>query len=207
MLDDFDYDESSMLPPTTSTYNPQTKSIPPTPDPSVLRERLRSALSATRVAWVQSPVVPQKTGGQESGDNSSEIELPPGFNELQGTQLVELATSAIRAAKAYYITTDSSLLLSTKDDKTLREKFLAILDILKSMAQRKFEGGVKAEEKDSVVSWIGSVEESLSAEEKAIFDMRKKGREWLEGEWEGREMGSYSFSPILSAKQLLGPRY
>ncbi|KAH8155098.1 uncharacterized protein LAJ45_00107 [Morchella importuna] len=188
MLDDFDYDESSMLPPTTSTYNPQTKSIPPTPDPSVLRERLRSALSATRVAWVQSPVVPQKTGGQESGDNSSEIELPPGFNELQGTQLVELATSAIRAAKAYYITTDSSLLLSTKDDKTLREKFLAILDILKSMAQRKFEGGVKAEEKDSVVSWIGSVEESLSAEEKAIFDMRKKGREWLEGEWEGREM-------------------
>lgn len=195
MLDDFDYDESSMLPPTTSTYNPHTKSIPPTPDPSVLREQLRSALSATRVAWVQSPVVPQKTGGQESGadgDNSSEIELPPGFNELQGTQLVELATSAIRAAKAYYITTDSSLLLSTKDDKTLREKFLAILDILKSMAQRKFEGGVKAEERDSVISWIGSVEESLSAEEKAIFDMRKKGREWLEGEWEGREMGSYS---------------
>lgn len=188
MLDDFDFDESAMLPPTTSTYNPQTKSIPPTPDPAILRERLRGALAVTKGAWMQSPVTLGK--GTKKGEDGG-VELPPGFNELQGTELVELATSAIRAAKAYYYTTDSSLLLSTKDDKTLREKFLAILDVLKSMAQRKFEGGVKVEERDAVVRWISSIEESLAAEEMAISEMRKKGREWLEGDWEGRDMGLY----------------
>lgn len=190
MFDDFDFDESTMLPPTTSTYNPQTKSIAPTLDPAVLREQLGAALAVTKGAWMQSPVISEnrvKKDG-EAGE-AQPVELPPGFNELQGTELVELATSAIRAAKAYYYTTDSSLLLSTKDDKTLREKFLAILDVLKSMAQRKFEGGVKVVERDAVVRWICSVEESLAAEETAILEMRKKGREWLEGDWEGRDMG------------------
>lgn len=190
MLDDFDLDESTMLPPTTSTYNPQTRSIPPPPDPAILREQLRGALAVTRGAWIQSPIVAENSGSQGGeGHEAVVVQLPPGFNELQGTELVELATSAIRAAKAYYYTTDSSLLLSTKDDKTLREKFLAILDVLKSMAQRKFDGGVRVEERDAVVKWIGSVEESLDAEEKAILDMRKKGREWLEGDWEGKDMG------------------
>lgn len=188
MFDDFDFDESTMLPPTTSTYNPQTKSIALTLDPAILREQLGGALAVTKGAWMQSPVILEHNKDGEEGEDQP-IALPPGFNELQGTELVELATSAIRAAKAYYYTTDSSLLLSTKDDKTLREKFLAILDVLKTMAQRKFEGGVKVAERDAVVRWIGSVEESLAAEEKAILEMRKKGREWLEGDWEGRDMG------------------
>lgn len=197
MLEDFDFDESAMLPPTTSTYNPQTKSIPPTPDPAVLRKQLRGALNDTRGAWVQSAVIAGKIGKKDGGEDAAGlVELPPGFIELQGTELVELATSAIRAAKSYYYTTDSSLLLSTKDDKTLREKFLAILDVLKSMAQRKFEGGVRVEEKDAVVKWICSVEESLTAEERAISEMRKKGREWLEGDWVGRDMGMLD-SPLF----------
>lgn len=186
-FDEYDFDESTMLPPTTSTYNPQTKSIVPTLDPAVLREQLGGALTVTKGAWMQSPVILENNARKDG--EAQPIELPPGFNELQGTELVELATSAIRAAKAYYYTTDSSLLLSTKDDKTLREKFLAILDVLKSMAQRKFEGGVRAAERDAVVKWICSVEESLDAEETAILEMRKKGREWLEGDWEGRDMG------------------
>jgi len=188
-LDDFSFDESIMLPPTTSTYNPQTKHIPPTPNPQVLREQLRCALAVTKSAWLQSFAIPGGPARKEKVEGEEDLApLPPGFNELHGNELVELATSAIRAAKAYYYTTDTSL-LSTRDDKSLREGFLGILDVLKRLAQRKFDGGVKPEERDAVVKWIDSVELSLAAEENAIADMRKKGREWLEGSWEGREMG------------------
>ncbi|KAG0643768.1 hypothetical protein HOY80DRAFT_1007279 [Tuber brumale] len=187
-LDDFAFDESIMLPPTTSTYNPQTKHIPPTPNPQVLRERLRGALAVTKSAWLQSFAIPGGPVRKEKVEGEKDLApLPPGFSELHGNELVELATSAIRAAKAYYYTTDTSL-LSTLDDRSLREGFLTTLDVLKRLAQRKFDGGVKPEERDAVVKWIDSVELSLAAEENAIADMRRKGREWLEGSWEGREM-------------------
>ncbi|CAZ83193.1 unnamed protein product [Tuber melanosporum] len=187
-LDDFAFDESVMLPPTTSTYNPQTKHIPPTPNPQVLRERLRGALAVTKSAWLQSFAIPGGPARKEKVEGEEDLApLPPGFSELHGNELVELATSAIRAAKAYYYTTDTSL-LSTLDDRSLREGFLTTLDALKRLAQRKFDGGVKPEERNAVVKWIDSVELSLAAEENAIADMRKKGREWLEGSWEGREM-------------------
>ncbi|CUS08003.1 unnamed protein product [Tuber aestivum] len=187
-LDDFPFDESVMLPPTTSTYNPQTKHVPPTPNPQVLREQLRGALAVTKSAWLQSFAIPGGPARKEKVEGEEDLApLPPGLSELHGNELVELATSAIRAAKAYYYTTDKSL-LSTRDDKSLREGFLTILDVLKRLAQRKFDGGVKPEERDAIVRWIESVELSLLAEENAIADMRKEGREWLEGSWEGREM-------------------
>ncbi|PWW75142.1 hypothetical protein C7212DRAFT_281077 [Tuber magnatum] len=190
-LDDFPFDESVMLPPTTSTYNPQTKHIPPTPNPQVLREQLRGALAVTKSAWLQSFAIPGGPAHKGKAEGEEDLApLPPGLSELHGNELVELATSAIRAAKAYYYTTDTSL-LSTRDDKSLREGFLTILDVLKRLAQRKFDGGVKPEERDAIVKWIESVELSLVAEENAIADMRKKGREWLEGSWEGREMDRY----------------
>lgn len=142
------------------------------------------------MAWVESCATPGISGNTEKSEDEQQAlaQLPPGFQELQGNELVELATSAIRAAKAYYYTTDTSL-LSRKDDKSLREEFLVVLDVLRRMAQRKFDGGVKPEEEDAVVKWIDNVEVSLAAEEKAISDMRKKGRDWLEGNWKGREMG------------------
>ena len=196
-LDDFTFDESIMLPPTTSTYNPQTRHIPPTPNPQVLREQLRGALAVTKSAWLQSFAIPGGPARKEKVEGEEDLApLPPGFSELHGNELVELATSAIRAAKAYYYTTDTSL-LSTRDDKSLREGFLGILDVLKRLAQRKFDGGVKPEERDAVVKWIDCVELSLAAEENAIADMRKKGREWLEGSWEGREMGLLPNRPKL----------
>jgi hypothetical protein len=174
-LEDYDFDDSIMLPPTTSTYNPQAKHIAPAPDPDVLRKRLRQSLGATKTQWEKAGVIPE-------GD------IYENFLEIQGSDLCEMGTSAIRAAKTYYYSTDISL-LSTKDDKTLREEFLGVLDVLKRMAQRKFEGGVTAEERDAVLHWISGVERSLDEEEKAIKELRRKGRDWLEGSWEGREYG------------------
>lgn len=174
-MDGFEFDPSVLLPPTTSTYNPQRKPVPPAPDPDVLRGQLRQSLALTKATWQNAGVGPTK-------------ELAEGYQELQGTELVDLATSAIRAAKSYYYTTDISL-LTAKDDRTLREEFLAILDVLKRMAERKFDGGVKPDERQSLLEWITGVESALDEEEKAIADLRSKGREWLEGSWDGREHG------------------
>lgn len=174
-MDDYEFDQSILLPPTTSTYNPQRPSLPPAPDPDQLRAQLRQSLALTRMTWEKAGVGPTK-------------DLAEGYQELQGTELVDLATSAVRAAKSYYYTTDISL-LTAKDDKVLREEFLAVLDVLKRMAQRKFEGGVKPEERQALQEWITGVESALDEEEKAISDLRSKGREWLEGSWEGRKHG------------------
>jgi hypothetical protein len=185
-MDDFDFDDSIMLPPTTSTYNPRTKHIPPAPDPDVLRRKLRESLAVTKRAWQQAGEVPK---------GSENVE---GFQEMQGNELCSLGTAAIRAAKNYYYTTDISL-LSTKDDKTMREEFLAILDVLKSMAQRKFSGGVRPQERDALVAWLEVVEKDLDEEEKAIIELRRKGRDWLEGSWDGREYGMLYDSAYLHA--------
>lgn len=177
-MDDFDFDDSIMLPPTTSTYNPRTKLLPPAPDPDVLRRKLRESLAVTKRTW------------QQAGDTPKAGPNFEGFQEMQGTELCSLGTAAIRAAKNYYYTTDISL-LSTKDDKTMREEFLSILDVLKCMAQRKFAGGVRPEETEALVTWIEGVEKALDEEEKAIIELRRKGRDWLEGSWEGREYDRY----------------
>lgn len=184
-LEDYDFDDSIMLPPTTSTYNPHTKHVPPTPDPDVLRRKLRESLAVTKSAW-------EKAGELPKGSQAFE-----GFQELQGTELCELGTAAIRAAKTYYYTTDISL-LSSKDDKTLREEFLAVLDVLKRMAQRKFDGGATPDERDAIVGWITGVEDALAEEERAIMELRRRGRDWLEGSWDGRE---YGMPCILSSRK------
>lgn len=103
--------------------------------------------------------------------------LPQGVYDLHCTELTDLATSAVRAARGYYYTTDISL-LSSKDEKTLREEFLAILDVLKRMVTRKFEGGVRPEERDHVIKWIEGVEVALDEEERDIAEMRRLGRQW-----------------------------
>lgn len=189
-FEDYDFDDSIMLPPTTSTYNPHTKHVPPTPDPDVLRRKLRESLAVTKSAWEKAGELPK---GTQDFD---------GFQELQGTELCELGTAAIRAAKTYYYTTDISL-LSSKDDKTLREEFLAVLDVLKRMAQRKFDGGATPDERDAVVGWITGVEEALAEEERAIVELRRKGRDWLGGSWDGREYGMPCILPSRKEPLLL----
>lgn len=185
--DDFDYDDSTMLPPTTSTYNPQTQSIPPPPDPDVLRRQLRQSLAVTKVTW------------EKAGVNTIvEEDFDEGYEGLQGRELVELGTAAVRAAKSYYYTTDISLLTS-KDDKTLRDEFLSILDTLKRMEDRHFEGGVRHDEQQALLGWITEVESALTEEEKAISEIRSKGREWLEGSWDGREYGMFPQTPTCNS--------
>ncbi|KAF8455510.1 hypothetical protein BGX38DRAFT_1167194 [Terfezia claveryi] len=180
--EEFDIDEAFMLPPTTSTYNLQMKPVPPAPNPDMLRKKLREALTITKRRWEES--IPEQIGDASKG-GVDEKEIPQGVYDIHCTELTDLATSAVRAARGYYYTTDISL-LSSKDEKTLREEFLFVLDVLKRMVQRKFEGGVQIEERDHVIDWIKSVEVSLDEEERDIAEMKRLGRQWLEGDWTGK---------------------
>ena len=187
-MDDYDFDDSIMLPPTTSTYNPHVEPCAPAPEVEVLRKRLREALSMAKNAWARAGEIPVEGEGCEA------------LQDLQGTELCELGTSAIRAAKTYYYTTDISL-LSSKDDRTMREEFLGVLDVLKRMAQRKFLGGVKPAEHTAMTTWITGVEDALFEEERALIELRRKGRDWLEGDWNGREYGMLPMQQhIVSAR-------
>ena len=179
MFDDLDFEDLAMLPPTTSTYNPRPHAIPPPPDPDVLRDQLRQSLAVTKVTWEKAGAI-----DEEASDNGE-------TEGLQGRELVDLGNAAVRAAKSYYYTTDISL-LTTKDERTLREEFLAIREVLKQMEDRNFEGGVRHDERQAVLVWITGVENALDEEEQAIADIRSKDREWLEGSWEGREHGMSS---------------
>ena len=192
VMEDYDFDDSIMLPPTMSTYNPHTRQLPPSPDADMLRKRLRESLASTKKAWLATGEVPKDIQGYE------------GFQELQGTELCELGTAAIRAAKTYYYTTDISL-LSKKDDRTLRDEFMTVLDLMKRMTQRKFDGGVRAEEREVLLGWISGVEDALDDEERTILELRRKGRDWLDGSWEGREYGEFPTSeggPCLKRRKL-----
>lgn len=175
-MDDYDFDDSIMLPPTTSTYNPHVEPCTPEPDVEVLRRRLRDALSQTKNAWARAGEIPQE--GEDCED----------LQHLQGTELCNLGTAAVRAAKTYYCVTDISL-LSTKDARTMREEFMAVLGVLRHMVQRKFSGGIEAEEHTAMISWVTCIEEALFEEEAAVAEIRQKGRDWLEGSWDGREYG------------------
>lgn len=188
-LSDDDIDDPMMkLPPTTSTYNHKSIVLPPTPDPELLRGQLREALALTKQTWEACPLLdaPDTEDAQERRKS-----LPKTVLSLQGDELIDLATSAIRAAKAYYYTTDVTQLKANakRSDKEIRQDFLTVLDSLKKMSSnREFDGRVTMAEKESVVSWITSVEELLSSEETEIAEMRLKSREWAEGDWSGREM-------------------
>lgn len=91
----------------------------------------------------------------------------------------------------------------------MREEFLGVLDVLKRMVQRKFAGGVKPEEHTTMTTWINGIEDSLFEEERALAELRQKGRDWLEGDWNGREYGmlqshaAYLVCPLHFDPQLI----
>lgn len=182
-ISDEDIDDPMMkLPPTTSTYKQRRHSSPPQPDPELLRGQLREALAITKRAWEASPLLDGEVA------SPSDEDLPAAVANLQGAELIELATSAIRAAKAYYYTTDIAS-AAGKNDRAIRDDFISVLDSLKKMGQsRPFDGRVTLSEKNSVVAWITSVEAILTSEEAQIAEMRKQSADWANQDWKGKEM-------------------
>lgn len=196
-----DWDESMMLPPTVSTYSYRVQYLPPPPDSEMLRNDLNKALrQAERVLEQVQVTVPVFDRRNDSGkglieedmeqDNSLVFEAPSGWHEIQGLNILDVVTLAIRAAKIYYTAHEHpQRLYSIKSERQIREELLGVLDVLKRMAGRNFVGGIKQEELGVMQNWVKDIE-SFVAEEQVMERQEAKDREswkWLEGSWTGRE--------------------
>ena len=194
--------ESMMLPPTVSTYSHRVQYLPPPPDSEMLRNDLSKALQeADKVLkqvygttqgldlWKHSDNS-QAEENTEDDHSSSMLGIPSGWHEIQGMNILDVLTLAIRAAKIYYTTHEHpQRLYSIKSERQIREELLGVLDVLKRMAGRNFVGGVKHEELQIMLDWVRSIE-SFIAEEQLMEKQEVKDREswkWLDGSWTNRE--------------------
>ncbi|KAL8780078.1 MAG: hypothetical protein Q9213_006637 [Squamulea squamosa] len=196
---------NTLPPPTVSTYRHKIQYLPPPPDSSKLRRDLRKALRDAEKAL--SSVESQNTEGLDrrkrkdaKGDTGVEIpEKEPsplkrtqtaGWYEIQGLNILDVVTLAIRAAKLYYTAHEHpQRLYSIKSERHIREELLGVLDVLKRMASRNFAGGLKDEELTTIRDWLQSVEKLISDEQnlEKLESREQEKWQWLDDSWEGRE--------------------
>lgn len=196
-----DWEDSMMLPPTVSTYSHRVQYLPPPPDSEELRNDLRKTLQdADKVLKQISDSTRgldrrKDSDGNQTHDNTendpiSAPEAMSGWYEIQGLNVLDVVTLAIRAAKIYYTSHEHPRRLYTiKSERQIREELLGVLDVLKRMASRNFAGGVKHEELKVMRDWIQGIEnfvgEEISMEQQEARD--RQNWKWLEGSWTGRE--------------------
>ena len=188
------WEDSMMLPPTVSTYSHKVTYIPPPPDAETMKEDLQKSL--TEVSKVVSEVKSQaesdhvkaETSASDSPESSLDIssDTLQGWHELQGLNVLDVTTLAIRAAKIYYTMHEHPQRLGTiKSERQIREELLSVMDVLKRMASRNFAGGLRGEEVQVIENWVRSVKDLLD-KEKDIEDQEARDRDswqWLEGDW------------------------
>ncbi|EAU33754.1 conserved hypothetical protein [Aspergillus terreus NIH2624] len=199
-------DGEVMLPPTVSTYSIKTHHIPPPPDLMALRKDLLDALgraekSIERIGSLSAPPpdIPRISLSSEDvadGDEDAEVQrklseaTPQGWHEVQGMRILDVVTLAIRAAKIYYTAHERPERLATiKSEREIREELFNTLEVLKRWASRDFVGGLRDEERLSILGWMANVRDMLR-EEKRLEMLEAKEREgwsWMEGDWSGRE--------------------
>ncbi|PGH06457.1 hypothetical protein AJ79_06547 [Helicocarpus griseus UAMH5409] len=209
--DEWDGDEPVMLPPTVSTYSIRNHYIPPPPDLESLRrdlqtalEKARFVLTATKEQLTPQLLSPKPRDRDRSPDGLSETEdeasggtsetptatKPRGWHEIEGMHILDMVTLAIRAAKIYYTAHENPDRLATiKSERKIREELLQILDVLKRWATRNFAGGMKDEERGTILDWIKGVGEMLEQERRLEERelQRRSSYIWANGEWDGRE--------------------
>ena len=202
-------EEPVMLPPTVSTYSDRTPYLPPPPNPESLRVDLATSLGDAKEALyhlspsqaddvqrsgvkaddAQNDTTENHHAGQET---SSPVQMgqPSSWDEIQGFNILDMVTLAIRSAKTYYTSHEYPLrLYSIKSERQIREELLAVMDVLKKMASRNFAGGIRADEVNTIIHWVEGIE-ALLLRERAIEVQEAEERAswtWLDGDWEGRE--------------------
>ncbi|KAL8654205.1 MAG: hypothetical protein Q9210_001651 [Variospora velana] len=213
---------NTLPPPTVSTYRHKVQYLPPPPDSAKLRrdlkkavreaEKILSNVDSEHVDALERRKRPQPSTGP--GGKDEEKEPSPlkrshtaGWYEIQGLQILDVVTLAIRAAKMYYTAHEQpQRIYSIKSEREIREELVGVLDALKRMASRNFAGGLKDEELTTMMSWLRGVDH-LITEEEALEKQEVKEQEkwqWLEGSWEGRQRErEWSFlNSFLSEGQL-----
>ncbi|KAI1412569.1 hypothetical protein F5Y13DRAFT_162987 [Hypoxylon sp. FL1857] len=190
--DEYEDPEHDILPPTTSTYNHREKHIPKPPTIEELKADLTKALDAASQSLVEA--------ASSSGNlPAKEPELFPTmpsprtqtWYEMQGVQLLDVMTLAIRAAKIYYTAHEHPDRLDTiKSEKEIRSELLSVMEVLKHMATRNFTGGPRGDEHKIMTSWIDGIRSMLRKEEEIERAERAERASWtwVKGDWSGREV-------------------
>lgn len=201
-----DENDEMMLPPTVSTYSIKTHYIPPPPDLVTLRKDLLDAVEkaekSIELAESQKEPTPDMKPPRISlsPDDSPEAEDSPrgqapgpntqSWDEIQGMHILDVVTLAIRAAKIYYTAhSRPERLAAIKSEREIRQALFNVLEVLKRWASRNFAGGLRQEERASIMGWMSDVRATL-AHEGMLEEDEAKEREgwiWADGDWTGKE--------------------
>lgn len=184
-----------ILPPTVSTYKQKSTYVPPPPNLNVLRRELREALEDAKklLKDVRADLAERATESahnDETPSSPSRNESLQGWYEIQGLQVLDLTTLAIRAAKNFYTAHERPhRLYAIKSERQIRSDLFSTLDILKKTAARNFAGGMKFQEIDQISTWATSIEDLISRDEEAERREEEELRSstWRSGDWTGRE--------------------
>lgn len=185
--------EALYLPPTVSTYKQKSTYVPPPPDMSVLRRELREALDDAnkllRDLEADARERPPVEDSPVRGPNR-EVPAPEQWQEIQGLQVLDLITLAIRAAKNYYTSHEvPPRLYAIRSERRIRSDLYTCLEVLKKLASRNFAGGVRKSERDAVQSWVSGIEDLVNRDEQSENDEHRKRQSWhwIDGDWSQRE--------------------
>ncbi|KAI0385771.1 hypothetical protein F5Y04DRAFT_244620 [Hypomontagnella monticulosa] len=190
--DEYEDPDLDVLPPTTSTYNHREKHIPKPPTIEELKADLTKSLDAASTTLMEAKPLPG-TPTKEVAHTSSPKphKQTQTWYEIQGVQLLDVMTLAIRAAKIYYTAHEHpDRLDAIKSEKEIRSELLSVMEVLKHMATRNFAGGPRDDEHKTMSSWIDGIRTMLRREEeieKAELTERASWT-WLKGDWSGREV-------------------
>ncbi|PON20342.1 hypothetical protein TGAM01_v210784 [Trichoderma gamsii] len=195
-MDDFsdDFEEDpDVLPPTVSTYNHRQKVVPKPPTVAELKAELETALRDALKVLKEAKA--QKAGSLHAATDAPQINMPAentqSWYELQGMNILDFLTLAIRAAKNFYTAHElPDRLDSIKSEKQIRTDLLGVMEVLKQMAIRNFKDGMKNEEIDTMIAWINSVFDILKKEAaiEATEQAERQSWSWMTGDWTGKEL-------------------
>ncbi|KAJ4346537.1 uncharacterized protein N0V89_010468 [Didymosphaeria variabile] len=190
----WDDNEPVMLPPTVSTYKSTPVYVPPPPDMTILRRELRESLEECTKhlqelekghsnGTVADISLADGAGGRQSAE-------APGWHQIQGLNLLDVATLAIRAAKNYYTAHENpQRLYSIKSERMIRKELYDVLEVLKRLAIRNFANGVSPAEVVSIKEWVEDIGTLLDTEEEKEHaeQEERENWSWREGDWTGKE--------------------
>lgn len=191
----WDEPNTFVLPPTVSTYKQKSTYVPPPPNLNVLRRELREALEDAKkllqdVRADQAERAHESSTSDDTPSAPSKSESMQGWYEIQGLQILDLATLAIRAAKNFYTAHERPhRLYAIKSEQQIRKDLFNVLDVLKKMATRNFAGGMKPHELAQISTWATDIENLISTDEKAEKREQEELQKshWQSGDWTGRE--------------------
>ncbi|KAF1939593.1 hypothetical protein EJ02DRAFT_468019 [Clathrospora elynae] len=181
--------EPMMLPPTVSTYKNNPVYVPPPPDMTVLRRELRESLaeSMKHLQELEKGFIDVQPDGNTATNGGADAS---NWHEVQGLNLLDVTTLAIRAAKNYYTAHEEpQRLYAIKSERAIRKELYDTLEVLKRMAIRNFGNGVQPYEVEQLKQWAVDIGTLLDTEEEKerLEHEERESWSWREGDWAGRE--------------------